>query len=661
MKDRFLNLNDLTAYKSFGAFVITSHLIRALPAPKFVLKMSRYVDSKIWGVGGTRIRGLGLFAISMTVASKVSEAVSLYSQFSGELNFSTKDSVLAFINNKENKNLSNIENELNSLAKDYISKSLFYSWKDFSISTGNFLISFAASEAVMKQITGRLLPWGYYAVGSKLNKTKCGGTAQKLNEKLRSSKTGNTSMNTLGYTGNVFYNIYIEGAPMFLLATFIEKWMEVAESYFIDDSEKQKEMNEIITKMYALEYSLFGTGLKAYMNDPASRLALYDKMDDIKNLVDIVEYLRTNEGWVIGTMKKLLADATLDIVGKNQKVDEFLSEVFNAIKMSSMNSTNLTVLETKYKTNASYADAISEMYSEENAKQLNSYYTNVQDIIKESGDSVIAPMADINPDALVAIGIYNQQTEFMTSKFFNDIKSGVWGQEQKKALNTLMQKLHGDSDYQTYLNLYSSTIESVLTSSGTPAERLNNLFANIYPSFIQNNLMTANDHAEFEAFGEDLLDVLAQSLYSSFMQGVYTLPKDSDKYWAYMELVSRNVVKIGLNSNDYGYSTYAYAYLRLTMFFTLSAPEDMAGFRLYKEWKDKPENISKTYKDYCYEQWKMENPNATDQSFAAFAAKKWAQILHPVKVTDTGNVPLTDKEIKNAYELWNNKRKLHGL
>jgi hypothetical protein len=57
----------------------------------------------------------------------------------------------------------------------------------------------------------------------------------------------------------------------------------------------------------------------------------------------------------------------------------------------------------------------------------------------------------------------------------------------------------------------------------------------------------------------------------------------------------------------------------------------------------------------------MQNPNATDQSFAAFAAKKWAQILHPVKATDTGNVPSTDKEIKNAYELWNNKRKLHGL
>ncbi len=227
MKDRF---GSWAPYKSFGAFVATSHLIRALPAPSFILKISKWADSKLWGVGGTRIRGLALFSISMAAASKVSEAVSLYDNFNGELNFDS--SGLDFIS--DDPDLSNVQSELSALANSYISKSLYYSFSDFMVSTGNFLTSFALSEMILKQINGRLIPWGYYGVKSKLNKTRCRALLNTITTALKNTPKA------IKYTGNVFKTIFMDAAPMFLLASFIDKWMEVGAILSIMDQNKKR-------------------------------------------------------------------------------------------------------------------------------------------------------------------------------------------------------------------------------------------------------------------------------------------------------------------------------------------------------------------------------------------------------------------------------------
>jgi len=636
MKDRF---GSSAPYKSFGAFVITSHFVRAVPTPSIILKISKWADSKFWGVGGTRVRGLALFAISMTLASKVSEAVSLYNRFSGELNFD--DQGLSFI--LGNPDLENVQAEINSLTWSYLGKNVWYSWNSFAVSTGNFLGSFALSEMILKEATGRLIPWGYYGAKSKLNKTKCNSLLNGIENAMKKSPK------PLKYTGNIFKTIFIDGLPMFLLASKIETWMEAAESHFINNEAKEKEIGEILKKLILLEYDLLGTGMKAYIESRQDRLSMYNKLDDLSMIEDVVEYLRKDDGWVIGTIGKKFDDASKTIEEKNKDVDEFLVKLFDTIKGSKMNPAALSALEAQYKSNADYKATLEAINSEENKKQLENYYNNAKDLIAKSDDPTIKPLSELNTDVMVAISSANQQNEFIETKFFSDIRSGTWGADQKAALTQLMQKQHED-DYQDYVTFYSTALDSALNYSGTASEKLLNLFEKLYPKFIEDPLMTKNDYADFQFFGEDLLNAVVFSIYDDFMKGVYTLPKDSDKYWTYMDAIMSSTVKIALYDDSYTYR--AFSYLKLTLFFTLSAPYDNQTWRSFKEWKALADNTSKTYKDYAYAQWKEENPKKGDKSFETFAYEKWKEIVAAT---------LTDDQASGSYKVWKFRRNKRGL
>ncbi len=412
-------------------------------------------------------------------------------------------------------------------------------------------------------------------------------------------------------------------------------------------------MADIYLKLQKLEYELLGTGIKAYLDEPQERLAMYDKLDDLSLIEDIVEYLRDNDTWVVGTIKKKFDDQSKTMVERNADVDEFITQVFDAISSSKINTTQLALLETQYNSNIGYKEVTADIYSEENYTQLVNSSKEQLDFISENGDSVIKGLGELDPNIPAMAKQINQERLFNEQKFFTNIRQGIWGAEEKLLLVELTKERYPD-DYQVYVDFYTGIIDSAYNYSGTPDKKIANMFKNIYPKFVEAPLMVKNDYAEFAYFGEDLLDALVFSIYSSFMKGVNTLSSDSDKYWSYMDNIVVAAVGIGLSGDD-SYSYRTFNYMGLTLFTILSAPLTTAEWSSFKVWKEDAANINKTYKDFAYENWKLKNPGKGNASFDEFYAEVWRSWV----ASDVAKI--SEEDAKDAYGIWKNRRKNRGF
>jgi hypothetical protein len=268
-------------------------------------------------------------------------------------------------------------------------------------------------------------------------------------------------------------------------------------------------------------------------------------------------------------------------------------------------------------------------------------------------------VGNLEPEIKVGATQAVQEKTFKDQTLFTRLRQGLWGADEKSLLADVMKDRYGDVAYKDYYDFYSNFIDSAYNYSGTPAQKITNLLNNLYPNFVEDPLMQDNDYQAFADFGEDILDAVVFGIYSEFMVGVNTLPKDSDKYWTYMDTIVLSSLTKGL-SGDKTYSDRTSNYMQLTLFTILSAPYCALDWGAFKEWKENADNINKTYKDFAFEKWLAKNPNkgkkSSEELFDDYSSEMWRSFV----ASDTSKTSAVKADSIYNF-IWEPRRKARGF